>query len=432
MAARGARWPRVVLRKKLARALHQGHPWVYRDALSASSAGAGSELRDGTVVTVAGPDERPIGVGFWSASSPIAVRMLATGPRARALVHPDDVRALVDERLGAALARRLRSLDLEQTNAFRWVHGEADELPGIHVDVYGRFATVRCDGAGAAAFHADLPARLVAAAGERLGLDAVLARRPSGRAPSGGAVPEDGRGEPANVVVLGTAPEGEVEVRENGLRFGVDVLRGQKGGLFLDQRENRARVRALAAERRVLNLFGYTGGFSVHAAAGGATATTTVDVSPGAIATARANFARNGLDSGTAELVVGDAFAFLDEAFRRGRRWDMVICDPPSFAPSRQALPQALGAYRRLHAKAAAVIDERGGVLCAASCSSHVLEAAFVETIRRGVEDARRNGDVRERWGAGADHPVSPAFPEGGYLKFVVVDVAARQMPSGL
>jgi 23S rRNA (cytosine1962-C5)-methyltransferase len=431
LATRGARWPRVVLRKKLARALHQGHPWVYRDALAATGAAGASELRDGTVVTVAGPDERPIGVGFWSASSPIAVRMLATGPRARALTHPGDVRALVDERLGAALARRLRSLDLEQTNAFRWVHGEADGLPGVHVDVYGHVATVRYDGTGAAAFHADLPARLVAAAGEHLRLDTVLARRPGGRA-SSGAASEDERGEPANAVVLGAAPDGEVEVRENGLRFGVDVLRGQKGGLFLDQRENRARVRALAAGRRVLNLFGYTGGFSVHAAAGGATATTTVDVAPGAIATARANFARNGLGSEAAELVVADAFAFLDEAFRRGRRWDLVICDPPSFAPSRQALPQAMAAYRRLHAKAAAVLDERGGILCAASCSSHVLEAAFVETIRRGLEDARRIGDVRERWGAGADHPVSPAFPEGGYLKFVVVGVAARQMPSGL
>jgi 23S rRNA (cytosine1962-C5)-methyltransferase len=220
-------------------------------------------------------------------------------------------------------------------------------------------------------------------------------------------------------VVLGAAPADEVEVRENGLRFGVDLLRGQKGGLFLDQRDNRALVRTAARGRRVLNLFGYTGGFSIYAAAGGARATVTVDAAAPAIAAARRNFERNRLATGDARFVAGDAFAFLERAARDGERFDLVISDPPSFAPSRRALPTGLRAYRRLHRLCAAVTAP-GGTLCAASCSSHVGGPAFLGTVREGARDAGRRFRLVELRGAGADHPVVPQFPEGDYLKFAV------------
>ncbi|HEY7376087.1 MAG TPA: class I SAM-dependent methyltransferase, partial [Polyangia bacterium] len=287
---RSARLPGVELRKRLARAIRGGHPWIYRDALAGAP-----RLPDGAVVRVTTRNASTLAIGFWDARSPIAVRIIADGGGA-------DAGAIVGERVAAALARRLAFIDRGQTDAFRWIHGEGDRLPGVHVDLYGRAASLRYDGEGARAFYRDLPARLRDAAGAAgLALDTVVERR---RARGDGQA--DG-GERA-AAVLGAAPAAEIEVRENGLRFGVDLMRGQKGGLFLDQRDNRARVRGLAPGRRVLNLFGYTGGFSVYAAAGGARATTTVDAAAPAIAAARQNFERNRLAAEGARFVAGDAF----------------------------------------------------------------------------------------------------------------------------
>ena len=170
----------------------------------------------------------------------------------------------------------------------------------------------------------------------------------------------------------------------------------------------------------MLNLFGYTGAFSVYAAVGGARETTTVDVAAPAIAAARRNFARNQLPVGAARFAAEDAFAFLTRAAAAGERYDLVVSDPPSFAASRRALETGLRAYQRLHRLCAAVTAS-GGTLCAASCSSHVGRAAFLATIRDGAREAGRRAQVREVRGAGVDHPVVPQFPEGDYLKFAVV-----------
>jgi 23S rRNA (cytosine1962-C5)-methyltransferase len=389
--------PRVVLRKNLARAIRGGHPWIYRDALTAPDG-----LADGALVFVVDADRKSLARGYWDARSPIAVRVLATSDETPAVGH--DLDAAVDARLGAALDRRLSFLDRSRTDAFRWIHGEADRLPGVHVDLYGAVAVVRADGAGARAFYHDLPGRLAASAAARgLTLAAVIERDGEGEAPAAGAL-----------------PDGELEVRENGLRFGVDLARGQKGGLFLDQRDNRALVETLAAGRRVLNLFGYTGGFSLYAARGGAAETTTVDVAAPALAAARRNFERNGLGevlSTRAHLHAEDAFAFLQRAAAAGARFDLVISDPPSFAPSERALPAALGAYTRLHRLCAAVTAP-GGTLCAASCSSHVRAEAFLETVVAGAREAGRTFTLVELRGAAACHPSLPAFHEGDYLKF--------------
>jgi 23S rRNA (cytosine1962-C5)-methyltransferase len=396
------RVPSVELRKRLERTIRGGHPWVYRDAVAGAP-----RLPDGAVVQLTTGTGRALAFGFWDARSPIAVRVLGAGPA------DADTRAVVAERVAAALARRLAFIDRAGTDAFRWIHGEADGLPGVHVDVYGRAASLRCDGDGARAFYRELPEQLRVAAGAAgIALRTVVERR---RARRGG----DGAADERAAVVLGAVSDSEIEIRENGLRFGVDLLRGQKGGLFLDQRDNRALVRTLAPGRRVLNLFGYTGGFSIYAAAGGARATVTVDAAAPAIAAARRNFERNRLATGDAGFVAGDAFAFLERAARDGARFDIVISDPPSFAPSRRALATGLRAYRRLHRLCAAVTAP-GGTLCAASCSSHVDRATFLASVRDGARDAGRRFALVELRGAGADHPVVPQFPEGDYLKFAV------------
>jgi 23S rRNA (cytosine1962-C5)-methyltransferase len=307
----------------------------------------------------------------------------------------------VRARLAEALARRLARLDRRETNAFRWVHGEGDGLPGIHVDLYDDVVSVRYDGEGPRAFYRDLPA-LLAEAAAPLPLRAVIDRQTRG---AGSEVPGQ--------------VQGEVEVREHGIRFHVDLTHGQKGGLFLDQRENRAEVARRARGKTVLNLFGYTAGFSLHAAAAGAARTDTVDAAAPALAAARRNFLLNGLPLDAAGLHAMDAFAFLLAAGKRGERWDIVISDPPSFAPSRRALPAARAAYRRLHALAAAVVAP-GGLFCPASCSSHLPRADFLASVTEGVARAGRRFHLEELRGAGFDHPVLPTFPEGDYLKFAL------------
>ena len=393
---------RVVLAKNLARSIRRGHPWIFRDALRTPPA-----LADGAPVMVTAPDGQPLARGFWDTSSAIAVRVLeTTGGRG----GDDDGAELVEARVAEAIDRRLAFIDRAETDTFRLIHGEADRLPGIHADLYGDAISVRFDGGGARAFYlerADLPARLGAAARARgIAVTSVIERG------------KRGDGEVARALA-GALPDAEIEVRENGLLFGVDLAHGQKGGLFLDQRDNRARVRALARGRRVLNLFGYTGGFSIYAAAGGAAHTTTVDVAREAIQSARHNFERNHLPLEAAELHAADAFAFLERAIGDRISYDLVISDPPSFAPSRKALPAALGAYRRLH-RLCATVTARGGILCAASCSSHVGAEAFERTIVEGAADAGRRFELDEMHGAAADHPVAPFFPEGSYLKFAV------------
>jgi 23S rRNA (cytosine1962-C5)-methyltransferase len=388
--------PRITLRKRLQRAIRGGHPWIYRDAIAGAP-----RLADGAAVMVAAGDGRPLARGFWDARSPIAVRIVCDAA--------GDPQAAVAGRVAAALERRRAIFAPGATDAFRWIHGEADELPGVHVDMYARAASVRFDGGGARAFYRALPAALRAAA-ERAGmpLRAIVERRPRGEA-----------GAERVGALVGAVPDGEIEIIENGLRFGVDLAHGQKGGLFLDQRDNRALVGALAGGRSVLNLFGYTGGFSIYAAAGGARATVTVDVAAPAIAAARRNFARNGLAQDGARFVAGDAFAFLEQAAAAGERFELVISDPPSFAASRRALPAGLRAYRRLH-RLCAQVTAPGGTLCAASCSSHVDRDAFLATVRDGARDAGRRFALRELRGAAADHPVVANFPEGDYLKFAV------------
>jgi len=374
--------PTVRLKKDLSRSIRRGHPWVYRDALAAAP-----DTEDGALVEVLAKDGRYLATGFWTRESPIAVRIVS-------LERRFDFEALLSERLAAALALRLGRLDLGQTNAFRWVHGEADRLPGIHVDIYGDVAAVRFDGPGARTAYAPLPNLLASARG-------VTIRR---------VVDREIRSKDA-----------EIEVVENGIRFGVDLARGQKGGLFLDQRENRAEVRARARDRCVLNLFGYTGGFSLYAAAGGARRTDTVDVARPAIASAVRNFERNGF--ATAPEVAGfhavDAFDYLERARRSGTRFDLVISDPPAFARNRAGLETALRAYRRLHTLVCSVVAP-GGILCAASCSSQVARTEFVASVEAGAKAAGRRFELELLRGAGFDHPVVPTFPEGDYLKFAL------------
>ncbi|MBI5512345.1 MAG: class I SAM-dependent rRNA methyltransferase [Deltaproteobacteria bacterium] len=381
----------VELRKPLERALAQGHPWLWREALGPFTA------EPGAVVTVQSRDRRFVARGLAEGSGTLAVRVFTV--RDEALDRP-----WLDARLSQALQLRKR-LTPPDTTAWRLLHGEGDRLPGVVCDVYGNVGVLSLDGDGARAWEG-VWAEALEPVLRGLGVGALLGR--------------EGRGAERRTTALwGSLPEGEVRVLEHGMTLLGDLLQGQKTGLFLDQRESRRRVRALSSGLRVLNLYGYTGGFSVAAGLGGALDVTTVDSAPAALALATRTWAANGLDPSRHHAAAEDVPAFLAEARRRGARWDLVIADPPSFAPRESAVEGALKSYRALHAACLAVLSPEGLYL-AGSCSSHVGLAAFRGTLADGAEKARRALQVLDTWGAPADHPCLPAFPEGEYLKNVL------------
>jgi 23S rRNA (cytosine1962-C5)-methyltransferase len=278
-------------------------------------------------------------------------------------------------------------------------------VPGIVCDVYGDTAVLRLDTPAveelARAAARQLPARLP-------GIRRVLLQ--SGRRRTAGEPPQ---------VLLGQPPRAPLVVREHGMRLEADVVAGQKTALYLDQRENRRRVRELAAGRSVLNLFAYSGGFTVAAALGGATRSCSVEQAGPATKALGRNLRLNGLAAAGHEVVEADAFAYLAAA---SERFDLVILDPPSLAPSRDAVPAALQAYRRLNTLALSRL-EPGGILVTCSCSSHVGPMDFAATLGAAARAAGRELSVVEERGAGADHPWRPEFPEGRYLKVLVAYV---------
>ena len=391
---KGGRRERVTLAPahadRVARAIAHGHPWIYDRALVGAP-----ELAPGTVVVVASAGQ-PLGAGFYDPAAPIRVRLLTR--------DPDAALDLAWTRAAAAAAaeRRRHLPALAATDAVRAIHGENDGLPGLTVDVYAGVAVVVFDGGAAAAFW-------------RPRLDAALA----GLVDGGLAIARRWIRGVRGAREAGTGDGGPVvAIREGDARFAVDVRAGQKTGFFLDQRGNRARVAALSAGARVLNLCAYTGGFSIACGLAGATAVTSVDLAPAAIAAADAHWRDNGLAPDRHRGVVADCFAFLDEAVAARRRWDVVVVDPPSFAASEAARPSALAAYTRLN-QAALAVTATDGLLVSASCSSHLDEADLRAVV--AAAGAGRDLRVLEARGADPDHPVRAGFPEGRYLKLLLV-----------
>lgn len=376
--------------KPLRDRIRAGHPWLYDRAVTLPAA-----LAPGDVVDVI-DDDGAVAIAYGDPSSPIRARLLA---EPGTIIDSGWTRA----RAAAAAARRVRDPLLTGCTGRRWIHGEADGCPGLVIDGYDTTAVVVFDGAAAAAFWrpriADVLAGLAAGGAEFVHVWSRGERKRSD-------------GEP-----LRGDPPAEIVIAEDDARFCVDVRAGQKTGFFLDQRDNRRTIRGHAAGQTVLNLFSYTGGFSLHAALGGATRVTSVDIAPMAIAGIERNARLSGLDVAAHECVVADVFDFLARAATQQRRWDLVIADPPSFAPSERAKPAALTAYRRL-AAAALAVTAPSGRFALASCSSHVTEADLLELVA-GLAPLR----LRIAGGAGSDHPVLPAFPEGRYLKFLLFDI---------
>jgi 23S rRNA (cytosine1962-C5)-methyltransferase len=404
----------IVVSRQGADSARRGHPWIYSAAVVhvstfSVSSSSSSPSGIGSIVRITDPEKNPVGWGIYDSKSPIAVRVWTTDPTLRL-----DARMFGD-RLRRAIAVRRTLFADGTTTAYRLLNGEGDRTPGFVIDRYGDVAVLRVDGDAARVAAPELTRDLEPLLRE-IGITTLLER-----------VPIKGEGKEVRAR-FGTSVENvaRVVVREHDVPFVVDLVKGQKTGAFLDQRENRRRVGELVARRkraglgvRVLNLFSYTGGFSQRVALAGGTVTS-VDVAAPAHATAQESFRLAGIDPRQHTFASADAFAFLDRAKARGETWDVVISDPPSFAPSERAKPKAISAYRALHRACAAVLAP-GGTFVAASCSSHIsLEelASTLDDAALGRSDLR----VLELHGAPGDHPSLPSFPEGRYLKLAVLE----------
>ncbi len=374
------------------RRLRRGFPWVYANELvtdrrtRALPPGALARLEDG--------EGRALGLVAVNPASRIFCRMLARDPQ-----------TVIDQswfeaRIATALAHRER---LFERPFYRLIHAEADGLPGVVIDRFGDVAAVQPNAAWAEARFDDLAAALVAVTGV-----STIVKSASGRARALEGLDDQ------SAVTLG-ALEGPVAVPMNGAIYMADLLGGQKTGLFYDQRPNHAMFQALSKGSSVLDVFSHVGGFSLAALAGGAASALAVDGSAPALALAEAGAGAMGAGARFASQK-GDAFGVMTALADAGRRFDAVVCDPPAFAPSKQALEAGLRAYEKT-AKLACPLVEEGGYLVLCSCSHAADLEKFRAACLRGIGRAGRRAQLIHTGFAGADHPQMPELAESGYLK---------------
>jgi len=388
--------PAIRLGKGRSSRLRSGHPWAFSNEIEMDA--AAKALPPGTLVTLVDAGAERLGIATFNPHSLIAARLLSRDPDAVI-----DTGFFVN-RLRAAVALRDRLFDRP---FYRLIHAEADGLPGLVVDRFGPVLTVQTNTAG---MEARLPDLLAA-------LDEVFAPSAVVLANDGPARRLEGL-EPDHRLVAGRL-DGPLELEENGARFVVDPLGGQKTGWFYDQRDNRAFVARFAREQRVLDVYAYCGGFAVQAALNGAAEAIAVDRSEEALAHAARSAALNGLTIGTARA---EAFAELERLGRAGERFGVVVVDPPAFVKSRKDLEPGAKGYRKM-VRLAAPLVAPGGILFAASCSHHMPADRFTDEVAHGLSLARRSGRIVRSAGAGPDHPLHPWLPESAYLKALALQL---------
>jgi 23S rRNA (cytosine1962-C5)-methyltransferase len=368
---------RLRLRPTAESIVRGGHPWVFAESIKEQN----REGTAGELAVIFDRNDKFLAIGFYDPDSPIRVRILHTGKPIK--IDAD----FWKRRLETAFGKRAAMFD-EYTNGYRLVHGENDGFPGLVVDHYGETLVLKIY---TSAWRDRIPE--IAPLLSRTNIVLRTSRNLN--------LPE--------ADVLGGSVDGPIQFLETGLRFEADVLRGQKTGFFLDQRENRKIVETLARDRDVLNAFSFSGGFSVYAARGGARTVSDLDISAHALASARHNFALNGFEDRRHETIQADTFEFL--AAKPNRRFGLIILDPPSLAKRESEKAGALRAYRKLVESALPWLASKG-ILVAASCSAHVTPEEFFATVLKAskLKEFRRTENP-------PDHPAT--FPEARYLKCI-------------
>ena len=392
----------LILQKGKERAVLRRHPWIF----STSVQHLEGRARSGDTVDVLDHRGKPLGKAAWSPESQIRARMWTFDPEETI----DD--AFFKRRIATAVARRQALPQLRDQQGLRLIHAESDGLPGLIADQYGDTVVIQLTSAGSDKWRKAIVGALVKATGcvrvfERSDSDV---RKLEGLEPTTGWLHDD-------------APSGDIVITENGVQMKVDIVGGHKTGFYLDQRDNRHLLGQLAKDKRVLNCFCYTGGFSLQALAGGASEVISVDSSQPALDTATANLALNPqLDASRAQWVCANVFDELRRRKELGEQFDIIVLDPPKFAPSAKHADTASRAYKDIAINGFKLLAP-GGLLMTYSCSGGIGLELFQQITASAALDVGRDARIVQRLQGAADHPVALAVPEGEYLKGLLVQV---------
>lgn len=392
----------IVLAAGREKSLQRRHPWVFSGAIAHVDGAPGN----GQTVAVRGADGEFLASAAYNAASQISARVWSW--REDEAIDAEFFR----RKISSALAARNMLALADDSTGMRLIHAESDGLPGLIVDRYGEVLVMQIGSAGAE-FWRDTIADIL----QDLCKPSCLYERSD----------SDSRGleglAERNGVLRGALPD-QVAVDEHGLRFNVDVVAGQKTGFYLDQRDNRKLTETLARDKHVLNCFCYTGGFSLYALRGGAKSVLSIDASAEALRIAEENLSANGLDASKAEWQCDDVFLALRKLRDQGRKFDLIILDPPKFAPTAAFAEKAARGYKDINLLAFKLLNP-GGLLATYSCSGGISEELFQKIIAGAALDAGVDAQIVHHLHASADHPVLLSFPEGAYLKGLVLRVAS-------
>ena len=415
---------KVFLKQGREEAPSRGHPWVFSGAIEQVE----GEIEAGGIVDLFSHAGAFLGRGYYNPHSQIAIRLLARNP-----IEID--KAFFKERIEAALAIRKPILSPETTggeratNSCRLIHAEGDLLPGLICDRYGDYLVLQINTAGMEQFRNEIISLLKELLAPTMMYDRsdAATRAQEGLPDSTGPIVEaEAEGGPlaSGPLANGSSATGAafpdlIEIRENNMRFLVDVKQGQKTGFYLDQRDNRALIKGLAHGKRVLNCFSYTGGFSISASLGGAVGVTSVEASADALALCKENLMLNNIPLDGQRLVKADVFQFLrdDE-----NEYDLIILDPPAFAKRKGQVKGAIRGYKDINLYAMKRL-KKGGMILTCSCSQHIDAGLFQKILSYAAVDASRQLQVLGSWGAPLDHPAALQHPEGAYLKAFLLRV---------
>jgi len=384
-------YPTIRLYPGRERSLLTGHPWIFSGAIAERNA----DLKAGDVATLLASNREPLGLGFYNPDSDIAIRLLTRDPSSRVDF------AFWRKRIREAQQLRQRVIP-PKTNAFRLINAEGDFMPGLVVDRYGEVLVVSIGTAGMEKCRSEILEILA----QEIHPGAILERS------EGKSRLREGLAERMGVCYGSSFPN-PLEILENGLRFQVDLITGQKSGFFLDQRSNRELASLLCGNSSVLNCFSYTGAFSVYCSSGGARKVLSVDSSEPATQIARQNLSINGFSAADHPVIKGDVFQFLRDTTET---FDFIILDPPAFAKSRKDVNRAARGYKDVNWTAMQHLPA-DGLLMTFSCSNFVDAMLFNKIVLGAARDAGKNVQILKTLDAGSDHPVLLAHTEGRYLK---------------
>jgi 23S rRNA (cytosine1962-C5)-methyltransferase len=387
---------KLKLTRDLTKHIKRGNPWVFADTVEKI------KVPEGSYAVLSNHKNEVVAHGFYSPRINLAFRVLNLGDKK---LNDGEVVA----RFRRAFENKKHLLTLEN-KCFRIINGEGDELPGLVADYYQGVVVMKLDGEASEKFWKKEEIADYFMEQNFVPVHCVYYKRKNKEEDKGMIL----RGECETLT--------DWQFLENSVKFRTNIIDAAKTGFFLDQRENRHFIQSVSKGKTLLNLFGYTGGFSIYAGLGGAEMVTTVDIAPQAIKASEVNWEINLLSSEKHEAICTDAFEFVEEAHKNKKLWDIVITDPPSFAPNQKAVENAADAYTKIFADSLRLVKD-GGYFAASSCSGHIPFEAFLEIVQEALSKARRRGKVLLIKGQPEDHPFPFALQEMRYLKFVYLQV---------